>query len=150
MEEIKIKSYNLVKVENNIAYFKMRDGTEHSIHLSKYKKYNGIQRSSEIAHLLDSDFRVFLSINKPLFRPTQLKIAHMCPVHSENLGCKFNPGRVWSDEFKHKHKDCRCWARFATQFEYDLSNYKDYKNNIIPINDNVRIFTHLAFNKDFN
>ena len=143
MTTITPKIYKLKSVKDNIVFFDVQ-GFPKSIHLTEVMGYQGVQRKDKSAHMMEPDGNIFRSMNPLLMRPTTLAIAHICPVHHEAPGCKFRWGIASTKEFKNRNPECRCYGKFATQYEFDRWNWMGYKNKTLKLNDNAKVFMRLA------
>ena len=137
------KIYKLKSVKDNIAFFDVR-GFPKSIHLADLMGYRSVSRTANSAHMMEPDGNIFKSMNPLLMRPTPLTIAHICPVHHEPPGCKFSSGAPFTEEFKNRNPECRCYGKFATQYEFDRWNWMEYKNKTLKLNDNAKVFMRFA------
>lgn len=144
MSSVTSKIYKLKNIKDNIVFFEI----EHkivptSIHLSEVMGYRGVSRTPNCAHMMESDGNIFQSVNA-YHRPIPLTIAHMCPIHHEKPGCNFSYGPPFPEGFKNRASRCRCYSKFASQYEFDRWNWVQYKKGLFEINDNARVFMRLA------
>ena len=147
MAAITPKIYKLKSVKDNIVFFDV-EGFPKSIHLADLMDYRSVSRTANSAHMMEPDGNIFRSVN-PLTHPTPLTSAHICPVHHEPPGCKFSSGAPFTEGFKNRNPECRCYGKFATQYEFDRWNWMEYKNKTLKLNDNARVFMRLGLGKSY-
>ena len=147
MTAITPKIYKLKSVKDNIVFFDIKGkSVSTSIHLADLMGYRSVSRTANSAHMMEPDGNIFCSINH-YDSPTPLTIAHICPVHHEPPGCKFSSGAPFTEGFKNRNPECRCYAKFASQYEFDRWNWMEYKNKTLKLNDNARVFMRLGLGK---
>lgn len=126
----------------------MPSGELVEIDTNDYKKYgapicNYNRRYMRVmAHIIEPDGNILvadpwyykLSFNNYIFD---------CKIHSKAYGCKHHLERDCA-EFIYRHTNCRCFAKIATQSDYDKYCYKSGHSNFVN-SDNAKVYKDYSY-----
>ena len=141
-----------MKKENGLGLeitFKLPSGRLVKIDTKDYKKYGAPicdyndRYMRVLAHMVETDGNILIADPNCYSRFFTNDIFD-CKVHNKKYGCKYHLGKD-SDEFINRDRNCRCFAKIASQYDYDKYCYNLYKSGDINFknSDNAKVYKYL-------
>ena len=152
-----MSKYSVVDKEKNgcglIITFKLPNGKLIKIDTNHYKKYGapicGFNNKymRVLAHMVEPDGNILLA-DANYFRRFFIKSIFDCKIHNKQYGCKYHLGSD-CQEFQQRNLNCRCFAKIATQYDYDKYCHNMYKsgNTNFTDSDNSKVYKYLQNKK---